>query len=180
MEINVRPIRTEDDYDAALAEVDSLMDAVPGTSEGDRLDNPREGDGAGGSDGHGVKRPRLCCLRRSQTYRIFFELALRSFDARSMLAESLRGVVAQQLLRRADREGRALALEILINSGAVSNLIREGKTFQIPSVIQTGRKIGMTLMDQSISDLVEQGAVTWEEGMAHAQDKSAFAARSVG
>jgi twitching motility protein PilT len=100
-------------------------------------------------------------------------------QARSMLAESLRGVAAQQLLRRADGMGRALALEILINSSAVSNLIREGKTFQIPSIIQTGRKSGMTLMDQSITELFDAGAIAWEEGLAHAQDKAAFTARSV-
>lgn len=100
-------------------------------------------------------------------------------QARSMLAESLRGVAAQQLLRRADGHGRALALEILINSSAVANLIREGKTFQIPSVIQTGRKSGMTLMDQSINELVEAGTIAWDEGLAHAQDKAAFTARTV-
>ena len=100
-------------------------------------------------------------------------------QARSMLAESLRGIVAQQLLRRADGSGRALALEILVNSPAVSNLIREGKTFQIPSIIQTGRKIGMTLMDHSIAELLDAGVIAWDEGLAHAQDKAAFTARSL-
>ena len=66
-----------------------------------------------------------------------------------MLAESILGVIAQQLLRTLDGK-RCAALEILFVTSAVSNLIREGKIFQIPSVIQTGKAKGMKLMDQSL------------------------------
>ncbi|HEU0012210.1 MAG TPA: type IV pilus twitching motility protein PilT, partial [Longimicrobium sp.] len=68
-------------------------------------------------------------------------------QVRAMLSESLRGVVAQQLLRRKGGQGRVAAHEILVGTPAVANLIREGKTFQIPSIIQTGKKDGMVLMD---------------------------------
>jgi len=95
-------------------------------------------------------------------------------QVRSMLAESLRGVVAQQLLRKRDGKGRVAAHEILVGTPAVANLIREGKTFQIPSVIQTGKKDGMVLMDQSILNCLMAGAVDPEEAYAKAQDKSAF------
>ena len=62
---------------------------------------------------------------------------------RTMLSESLRGVIAQQLLKKADGKGRVAALEILVVNQAVSNLIREGKTYQISSILQTGKKLGM-------------------------------------
>ena len=72
---------------------------------------------------------------------------------RSTLADGLRAVVAQTLFKRIDRKGRVAALEILIANPAVRNLIREGKTHQIPSMIQTGKKYGMILLDDSIMDL---------------------------
>jgi twitching motility protein PilT len=95
-------------------------------------------------------------------------------QVRAMLAESLRGVVAQQLLRKKGGAGRVAAHEILVGTPAVSNLIREGKTFQLPSVIQTGKREGMIQMDQSILAHVMSGAIDGEEAYARAHDKNAF------
>jgi twitching motility protein PilT len=81
---------------------------------------------------------------------------------RAMLSESLMGVVSQTLLRSTDG-GRVAALEVLIGTPAVSNMIREGKTFQIPGVIQTGKKDGMISMEQSVRNLVDTGRVSLEE-----------------
>lgn len=78
---------------------------------------------------------------------------------RVMLAESLRGVVAQTLFPRIDRPGRVAAIELLINTPAVANLIREGKTFQIPSSMQTGADVGMITFETSITKLVQQGKI---------------------
>jgi twitching motility protein PilT len=93
---------------------------------------------------------------------------------RAMLGETLRGVVAQQLLRRLDGGGRVAALEILIATPAVANLIREGKTHQIPSIMQTGRKQGMVTMDQSLMDLLMKKVVSPEEAYAKAHNKAEF------
>src|SRR5919199_955403 len=79
---------------------------------------------------------------------------------RTMLSESLRGVVAQALLPRADHEGRVPVVEILVNLPAVANLIREGKTFQIASAMQTKRSQGMLTFDASVNDLMRQGLIT--------------------
>ncbi|OEU60105.1 MAG: type IV pili twitching motility protein PilT [Desulfuromonadales bacterium C00003094] len=92
---------------------------------------------------------------------------------RAMLGESLQGVICQQLLRTIDGK-RCAAMEILAVNPAVSNLIREGKTFQIPSVIQTGRSQGMQLMDQAIQDLLTEGRVSREEAYKYATNKSLF------
>ncbi len=81
---------------------------------------------------------------------------------RTMLAESLQGVVAQNLLKTVDG-GRIAAVEILAGTPAISNLIRDGKTFQIPSMMQTGKKDGMIAMDQAIKNLVEAGKVSVAE-----------------
>jgi twitching motility protein PilT len=81
---------------------------------------------------------------------------------RVMLAESLRGVVAQTLFPRADQPGRVAAFEILINTSAVANLIREGKTFQIPSVMQTSASEGMMTFESHLKQLVAQGRVARE------------------
>ncbi|MBX6364115.1 MAG: type IV pilus twitching motility protein PilT [Gemmatimonadetes bacterium] len=94
---------------------------------------------------------------------------------RAMLAETLRGVVSQQLLRRADGHGRVAALEILVGTPAIANLIREGKTFQIPNMMQTGRKDGMQLMDQAILDLLMKNVITPEEAYTKAHNKAEFA-----
>jgi twitching motility protein PilT len=93
---------------------------------------------------------------------------------RSTLADGLRAVIAQVLFKRIDRKGRVVALEILIANPAVRNLIREGKTHQIPSMIQTGKKYGMILLDDSIMDLYTKGMVSAEEAYAKANDKGRF------
>jgi len=81
----------------------------------------------------------------------------------TMLAESLRGVIAQNLLKRADGSGRVAALEVLINNHAVANLIREGKTFQIPSAMQTGRADGMFTMHDSVQGFMNKGVISNQE-----------------
>jgi len=93
---------------------------------------------------------------------------------RTMLSESLKGVIAQQLLKRADGEGRVAVLEILVANQAVSNLIREGKTYQIASILQTGKKIGMQTIDQHLTELVNSGVITTKEAYGYANDKSLF------
>lgn len=92
---------------------------------------------------------------------------------RTMLAESLKAVIAQQLPRTVDGK-RCAALEILISSSATSNLIRESKTFQLPSVMQTGRGAGMQLMDQALQDLVSSGKISAEEAWKYAANKDLF------
>jgi twitching motility protein PilT len=80
-------------------------------------------------------------------------------QVRVMLSESLRGVISQGLLPSADRKGRVALLEILFNTHAVANMIREGKTFQIPSAMQTGRGIGMQSFDTHAMELVKKGTL---------------------
>src|SRR5256885_10032071 len=92
---------------------------------------------------------------------------------RVMLAESLRGVCSQALLPRANREGRVPVLEILVNVAAVSNLIREGKTHQIQSMMQTGRTHGMSTFETSIQDLVQKGLIAKEDGNSFLRRRSA-------
>ncbi len=93
---------------------------------------------------------------------------------RTMLAESLKGVICQQLLKTADGKGRVAALEILVGTPAIANLIREGKTFQIPSIIQTARRDGMQLMDQHLLDLLKTKQITPEEAHRCSADKKQF------
>jgi twitching motility protein PilT len=95
----------------------------------------------------------------------------RQSQARLMLSESLKGVLAQRLLRRSDGMGRALAMEVLMGTPAVAALVREKKTFQLQSVLQTGRKEGMQTMDESIVGLVRDGQVTAEDAAAHLSSK---------
>jgi len=82
---------------------------------------------------------------------------------RTSLAESLEAVVSQMLLRRADGQGRVAALEIMVATPAVRNLIREGKVAQLPSVIQTSGRLGMQTMEASIKELMGRGVVSMEE-----------------
>ena len=86
-------------------------------------------------------------------------------QVRTMLSESLRGVVAQTLFKRFDRPGRVAAVEVLLNNSAISNLIREGKTFQIPSMMQTGKAQGMVNFEGYIQDLVKSGKVSKEDAL---------------
>jgi twitching motility protein PilT len=90
---------------------------------------------------------------------------------RVMLANSLKGVMAQMLCKKIGG-GRAAAWEIMFGVPAISNLIREQKIFQIPSIMQTGRKLGMALMNDSLFRLVKDGIVAPEEAIAKANDKA--------
>ncbi|MES2855795.1 MAG: type IV pilus twitching motility protein PilT [Bdellovibrionota bacterium] len=78
---------------------------------------------------------------------------------RVMLSESLRGVIAQALLPRSDKPGRVAAIEVMVNTKAVANLIREGKTFQVPSAMQTGKKEGMITYETAIEKLLAKGVI---------------------
>lgn len=91
---------------------------------------------------------------------------------RIMVSESLRGIVSQQLIPRADGNGRAVAMEIMLNSPAIANVIREAKTFMLPGIIQTGKKAGMVLMDESVAELYRQGVITAEEALYRAENKA--------
>ncbi len=93
---------------------------------------------------------------------------------RSTLSDSLRAVVAQTLFKRIDKVGRVAALEILIATPAVRNLIREGKSHQIPSMIQTGKKYGMQLLDDAIMDLYQKGTIGPDDAYSKANDKARF------
>jgi twitching motility protein PilT len=90
---------------------------------------------------------------------------------RIQLASVLQGVVSQQLVRRADGTGRVGAFEIMLCNQAVRNLIREGKSHQLMSSIQTGRKLGMMSMDASLVDLYKRDVITVDEATSHAVDK---------
>jgi twitching motility protein PilT len=92
-----------------------------------------------------------------------------------MVSESLRAVVSQRLLLAADGLRRVPALEVLFVKPSVSNLIREEKTFQIRSVMQTGRAEGMALLDDSLLELVKAGTVTKEVARRVAEDPRRFA-----
>jgi twitching motility protein PilT len=96
-------------------------------------------------------------------------------QVRGMLAESLAGIVAQQLLRTADGKGRCAAHEILIGSSGLAAMIREGKTFQIPSLMQAGQSVGMQTMDMALERLVAKGTITPEAALEKAIDKESFA-----
>jgi len=87
---------------------------------------------------------------------------------RTMLSVTLEAVISQQLLVRRGGKGRVAALEIMIATPAVRNLIREGKTHMIPNVIQTSTRFGMQTMDQALKDLCLHGIITYEEAMSHA------------
>ena len=93
---------------------------------------------------------------------------------RTTLSESLKGVVAQNLFKRIDKKGRIAVLEILIVTAATSNLIREGKTFQIPSVIQTGKKYGMQSLDDAILEAMQAKKISPEDAYDKAIVKERF------
>jgi twitching motility protein PilT len=88
-----------------------------------------------------------------------------------MLSNSLKGVICQMLCKKKGG-GRVAALEVMLSVPAVSNLIRESKIYQIPSVMQTGRKLGMCLMNDNLLRLVKEGQVEPEEAMSKSTDKS--------
>jgi twitching motility protein PilT len=93
---------------------------------------------------------------------------------RTMISTSLRGVVSQQLLPTCNRPGRAAALEIMINTPAVANLIRQGKLDQLETAIQSGGRVGMKTMDNALLELVDKGWVSGEEAYQQANNKHMF------
>lgn len=95
-------------------------------------------------------------------------------QVRSTLADALRAVVSQTLFKRTDKKGRVAALEILICTPAVRNLIREGKTYQIPSVMQTGKKYGMQTLDDAIMGLLLKKRISPEDAYTNAVEKQKF------
>ncbi len=90
---------------------------------------------------------------------------------RIMVSESLRGSLSQQPLPKADGTGRVMALELLVNTPAVANCIREGKTYMLPGVMQTGKNVGMITMDESLRNLYVKQLITQEEALYRAEDK---------
>ena len=97
----------------------------------------------------------------------------RQSQIRTMLSESLKGVISQTLVKKKGG-GRAAAREVLLANTAVSNLIREGKTFQIPTVMQTSKKLGMVTMNDALLDLVEKNLVDANDAWIKAVDKGGF------
>ena len=95
---------------------------------------------------------------------------LRGRTAISMLSESLKGVISQVLCKKIGG-GRVAAREIMLSTPSISNLIREGKTFQLPSVLQTSRRLGMVTMNDALIELVEGGLVEPQEAYLKATDK---------
>lgn len=97
-------------------------------------------------------------------------------QVRTMVAESLRGVISQQLIPRKDKKGRALALEVLVNTSGVSTQLKEGKTHMVTSLIQSGKKLGMMLMDESVMNLFNAGLINGQEAYRVANNKAPFEA----
>ncbi len=101
---------------------------------------------------------------------------------RTQLASTLQGVICQTLVKRRDGDGRAVATEVLVSTPAIANLIREGKTYQIVSMMQSGRALGMHTMDQHLAELVRAGVITVEAAREKAHDLDGLTrlAKSVG
>jgi twitching motility protein PilT len=95
-------------------------------------------------------------------------------QVRSILADALRAVISQTMFKRIDIKGRCIAFEILIATPAVRNLIREGKTYQIPSSMQTGKKFGMQTLDDAIMELMQKGKIHSDEAYNKCVDKEKF------
>jgi len=93
---------------------------------------------------------------------------------RSTLSDGIRAIIAQVLFKRIDKKGRCPALEIMIGTPAVRNLIRESKTHQLSSMMQTGKKYGMQLLDDAIMDLYNRGWISADEAYTKANDKAKF------
>ncbi|MCH7473867.1 MAG: type IV pilus twitching motility protein PilT [Gemmatimonadetes bacterium] len=100
--------------------------------------------------------------------------AAQQSQARTSLSESLVAVISQLLLPTADGKGRCAAHEILLRTPALPNVIREGNTPMLTSIIQGGRKLGMQMMDDALMDLVREGRITAQEAARKALDKEAF------
>ena len=100
---------------------------------------------------------------------------------RTMLAESLQGVISQQLIPKKDGSGMVVASEFMVSTPALANLIRDNKTFQIPSIIQTGKtKYGMCLLDDSVFELYEKGLISKESALSYSMDKGQMKQKTTG
>jgi twitching motility protein PilT len=95
-------------------------------------------------------------------------------QVRSTLSDALKAVVSQTLFKRIDMKGRCAALEILIATPAVRNLIREGKTYQISSVMQTGKKYGMQTLDDAIMEFLDKKMISPDTAYSNCMDKAKF------
>jgi twitching motility protein PilT len=95
-------------------------------------------------------------------------------QVRGMLSESLLAIISQQLLKSSDGAGRVAAYEVLVSSSALAAMIREGKTVQIPSLMQAGQSVGMQTMDMALERLLQKGAVSFEDALEKAIDKESF------
>src|SRR5213596_1845949 len=100
--------------------------------------------------------------------------AAQQNQIRNTLSEALKGVVAQNLFKRIDVKGRVCALEILVATPAIANLIREAKTFQIPGMLQVGKKHGMQTLDDAIMDLLNKKIISPEDAYYRCLDKNKF------
>ena len=98
----------------------------------------------------------------------------RQEQVRAMLSDSLRLVVSQQLVKKADRTGRIVAAEVLVNTNAVSAMIRQGNTHKLMSAIQAGQRAGMQALDAVLLDLVRRGVISGEEALEHAVERASF------
>ncbi len=96
-------------------------------------------------------------------------------QVRTTLGESLKGVIAQALCKRADGRGRVAALEVMVGTPAVANIIREGKTHQLMNMIQTGKRLGMRSLDDGLMELLQKGIISPEEAFDKAVLKEPFA-----
>jgi twitching motility protein PilT len=95
----------------------------------------------------------------------------QQYMMRTMLAESLVGVISQQLMRNRGGDGMVLALEVMINTSAVASLVRHGDTYRIPSTMQTGKKFGMQLMDEHIIELLRGGLIDPKMAQTKIEDR---------
>lgn len=118
----------------------------------------------------------LHTLNASKTVDRIIEIfpANQQAQVRSTLADALKAVVSQTLFKRRDIKSRCAALEILICTPAVRNLIREGKTFQIPSAMQTGKKFGMQTLDDAIMEFLKRSWISAEDAYLNAIEKEKF------
>jgi twitching motility protein PilT len=97
---------------------------------------------------------------------------------RIMLADTIQGIVSQQLVQRTDSSGRVAAYELMTRTTSIRSLIREGRTHQIPTAIQTGRKAGMRLLDYHLQALVDAGVIGLEEAVRVATEPATFAQKA--
>jgi len=95
-------------------------------------------------------------------------------DIRTMLSTSLNGIVSQQLVRRADNKGRVAAVEVMVNTTATANVIREGRPEQLTSIIQSGGLVGMQSLDTALRRLLDANLITGDEAYLKARHKADF------